>query len=72
MNKNYELNIEELKKLAKYGGNDNGTPVQPQSDLVISAATITTVEASLAVSALSLSWSKLYSCTKNTKSCKRK
>ena len=66
----YKLELEELESLSKVGGSDNAVGVETRSAVVASAAWGVS-ELVTAVTALTVSWSTLYSCTQNSKICNR-
>ena len=62
-----EISYDELEQLALVGGSDSNAITTADS-----AITTTTIQVSIAATALTVAWSILYSCTKNKAQCQRK
>lgn len=64
-----EINYNELEDLAAIGGSDTNAITTADSAVT---TVVTSVEATIALTMLTIAWSTLYSCTKNKVTCKRK
>lgn len=67
-----EINYNELEDLAVIGGTDTNAITTADSAATTVATTAAVTTAVTAVTALTVAWSNLYSCTKNKITCKRK
>ena len=75
MKKYEQINYDELEELSVNGGMDGNALTTANSDVVIGSVMFTTYEITqltIALSAMSIAYSNLYSCTKNKATCKRK
>ncbi|EQK48653.1 hypothetical protein C671_0365 [[Clostridium] bifermentans ATCC 19299] len=75
MNKYEKINYDELEELSIVGGMDANAITTADSDVVVASIAYTTYELTqltVALSAVSIAYSKLYSCTKNKVTCKRR